>query len=176
MFQFTDRIIIPQCNHIHTAVYHPSGCPAVEPAINRTDAASIHHDLTAPFFCHQQGQQVIIQRPSGGCILNQAAAAAEKQLRLAQLPPDFPQPKGITCLYRIFALGLLRIAGNHTYRYLRIYLTQFLQNCVQNGIITGIAPSIGAANDRASLCSAVWFVFCTMRIVHSSSSCPLRQT
>ena len=89
------------------------------------------------------------QGPTGGDVLNEAAAAVDIQPRVAHglfpgenvHPSRRPHPVG--------QAGGLGVLAQHRDRHIRVNGAHFLQNGLQNGVITSIAPAIGTADHHA---------------------------
>ena len=116
---------------------------------NRTDAAAVHLHLAAGFVGSLNVMEIEPQGPTGGDVLNEAAAAVDIQPRMAHglfpgahvHPSRRPHPVG-----QAGGLGVLGENGN---RHVRINGAHLLQNGLQNGIVTGVAPTVSTADYHA---------------------------
>ena len=113
---------------------------------NGTDAAAVHLHLAAGFVGSLNVMEIEPQGPTGGDVLNEAAAAVDIQPRMAHglfpgahvHPTRRPHPVG-----QAGGLGVLGENGN---RHVRINGAHLLQNGLQNGVVAGVAPAVSTAD------------------------------
>ena len=144
--QFFQRVRLPQGDDIHIFVDDLRGQTPVALPGDGADAAAVHLYLAARLVGSLNVMEIEPQGPTGGDVLNEAAAAVDIQPRVAHgLFPGAhvhttrrPHPVG-----QAGGLGVLGENGN---RHVRINGAHLLQNGLQNGVVAGVAPAVSTAD------------------------------
>ncbi len=129
-------------------VQDPSGHTAVEGLFHMADAAAVHQHPRAPQPGRPDGKQVIIQRPAGGAVLDQAAAAVDEQLGVTGSPQKARHIKGIDGPDAVQQAGLLRLSSHDGQRDQRVDGAHGGDDGPQNGLVPRIALAVGTADQH----------------------------
>ena len=147
--QFLQGVRLPEGDDVYAGVQHAGRqLPVLFPE-NRTDAAAVHLYLAARLVGSLNVMEIEPQGPTGGDVLNEAAAAVDIQPRVAHglfpgahvHPTRRPHPVG-----QAGGLGVLGENGN---RHIRVDGAHLLQNGLQNGVVAGVAPAVSTADHHA---------------------------
>ena len=116
---------------------------------NGTDAAAVHLHLAAGFVGSLNVMEIEPQGPTGGDVLNEAAAAVDIQPRVAHglfpgenvHPASRPHPVG--------QAGGLGVLGENGDGHIWVDGAHLLQDGLQNGVVAGVAPAVSTADHHA---------------------------
>ena len=112
----------------------------------RADAAAIHLHLAARFVRRPDVVEIEPEGAPGGHILNETAAAVDIKAGTAHGGLPRENIHAAHCADSVGQAGGLGVLAQHRDRHIRVNGAHFLQNGLQNGVITGIAPAIGTAD------------------------------
>lgn len=116
---------------------------------NGADAAAVHHHLVAQPLGPGDSKQIEPQRAVAGHILHQGAAAVDVEVGLAHPPQKAGEGKGVDGVDPVGEAGVVRVAGEHPDGEVRVDLAQLGDNGLQDGVVAGVAPAVGAAYQGA---------------------------
>ena len=144
--QLRQGVRLPQGDHVHIAVEDLGRQTPVALPGDGTDAAAVHLHLAAGPLGGCDVVEIEPQGAAGGHVLDQAAAAVDIQPGTAhggqprrQIGPvDRPDPVG--------QAGALGILAEDRHRHVRINGAHLLENGLQNGVVAGVAPAVGATD------------------------------
>ena len=113
---------------------------------NGADAAAVHLYLAARLVGSLNVMEIEPQGPTGGDVLNEAAAAVDIQPRVAHglfpgenvHPASRPHPVG--------KAGGLGVLGENGDGHIWVDGAHLLQDGLQDGIVPGVAPAVGTAD------------------------------
>ena len=147
--QFLQGVRLPEGDDVYAGVQHAGRqLPVLFPE-NRTDAAAVHLHLAAGFVGSLNVMEIEPQGPTGGDVLNEAAAAVDIQPRMAHglfpgahvHPSRRPHPVG--------QAGGLGVLGENGDGHIWVDGAHLLQNGLQNGVVAGVAPAVSTADHHA---------------------------
>ena len=137
--------MIPYRDHVRP-VHHQTGQQPHEPAADRTDALGEQHDLLPFPFCRRNHGKVIGKTALTGHVLQQAAAAADDQICLADSPQQPHRRKTVQGFDLMFSNCISRISGNHGNIHRRLDRAQSGQNRRQQRLVAGVIESVITGN------------------------------
>ena len=99
-------------------------------------------------FGGRQGPEIEPKGAVGRHVLHQGAAAVDEKFGLLEAVNGFPKVEGVEGVHPIGSAGVNGVAGEHLAGEIRVDGTQFPKDGQQDGIVSGVAPAVGAADDH----------------------------
>ena len=146
--QFLQRVGVPQGDGVHRAVHHPGGPGPVSIVSDGADATAIHDDRASIVFGGCQGPQIEPQGAVRSDILHEGTAAVDEELRPLEIVDRFPDVEGVKGVDPVGLTGFHGIAGKNLEGEIRINGPKLCEDGQQDGVVSGVAPAIGAADDH----------------------------
>ena len=140
---------VPQGDGVHAALEHPVQQLPVGGIVHRADAAAVHVDRVAQLLGHGDGEEVEPQAPAAGHVLHQGAAAVDIQAGLAHPAQKAEEVEGVDGVDPVLQAGLPGLAGEDPYRQVGVDGAHLPDDGLQDGVVPGVAPAIGAADEHA---------------------------
>ena len=92
-------------------------------------------------------QQIIVEAASAGHVLEQAAAAANKNITAANSRCDSEKVHAVNCMYVVMFPGHLAVARNDRNLHVGHDVPQGADNSRQHGLVAGVGKSVIAGNN-----------------------------
>ena len=125
------------------------GQPPVALPGDGADAAAVHlHPVAGPLGGPDVGQ-IEPQGAAGGHVLDQAAAAVDIQAAVPHGCVPGQEIGTVHCPHPVGEPGALGVLAEDRHGHVRVDGAHLLQDGLQNGVVAGVAPAVGAADHHA---------------------------
>ncbi len=141
VLQFIQRTFIPDGNKRSAIGLTAHESPG-QRAADRPDSLSIQHDRRPQKTSQGDNAEIVIKTAAAGNILQQTAAAGNKQVSPAQSTPNGRDIKPRNCFHAMTPRRIIRAGGYNHYIYLWIHIGQHLDHCRQHCLIASVLRAV----------------------------------